>query len=229
MINEKNLGDDMIYYYSIHKKLMNETIIHKSRFITYLFPIQNAEQAEAYIEEIRKEHPKANHHCYAYVMASAQDVDIQKASDDGEPSGTAGVPMLETIKKNDLSHILAIVVRYFGGIKLGTGGLIRAYGSAVSEAIKMADIIAHADQSKFHLHIDYRQNDSFQNYITHKADVSVLEIVYTERVTYTLACNPESFEDISKACTDFLHGQLSIEPLGEFMIDIPVSLEDKTP
>ena len=216
----------MIYYYSIHKKVMNETIIQKSRFITYLFPIHTVHEAEEYLTQIRKEHPKANHHCYAYHIESKDSVGIHKANDDGEPSGTAGVPMLETLKKTSISHVLAVVVRYFGGIKLGSGGLIRAYGSAVSEAISKAQIIAHMDQIKFTVTLDYNQNDSFQNYLQTLDTVQILDTHYTQHVTYTLACLPENYSSLSQGLTNFLNGKCDITTQGSFMIDVEIPFSD---
>lgn len=216
----------MIYYYSIHKKIKNDIVINKSRFLTYLFPIDDINEAEKHIHNIRKEHPKANHHCFAYHIEGIDEVGIHKASDDGEPSGTAGIPMLETIKKTSISHILAIVVRYFGGVKLGSGGLIRAYSSSVSEAIQKADIIAHSDQVKFSIIVDYNQNDPFHNYIQKISNVNVLNIEYTECVTYTLSCSPEKYESVSQMLINFLNGKTDITHHGIFMTDIPIQLSD---
>lgn len=114
-------------YITIKEDFETEELINKSRFITYLFKVENEEEAKARIAEIKALHKTANHNCSAYTIGDQHQ--IQKANDDGEPSGTAGVPMLETLKKEDIHNVVAIVTRYFGGIKLGTGGLIRAYQS----------------------------------------------------------------------------------------------------
>lgn len=121
---------------SIKAPVIKETIIKHSRFIAFLAPVFTKDEAEAFLESVRSKHPDANHHCFAYILGD--EGIVQKAEDDGEPSKTAGVPMLETLKKNDLTNIIAVVVRYFGGIKLGAGGLIRAYGKSVSEAVDAA-------------------------------------------------------------------------------------------
>ncbi|MFW6298751.1 MAG: YigZ family protein [Bacillota bacterium] len=121
---------------SIKKTIAKELTIKHSRFIAYLAPVFTKDEAETFLNSVRSKHPDANHHCFAYILG---DEGIQqKAEDDGEPAKTAGVPMLETLKKNNLTNIIAVVVRYFGGIKLGAGGLIRAYGKSVSEALEDA-------------------------------------------------------------------------------------------
>lgn len=113
------------------KESSNTIIIKNSRFITYIYHIDNVDEVNEYLTKIKKEYPDATHHCYAYIIDS-----IRHESDDGEPSGTAGIPMLQVLEKNDLNHVLCIVVRYFGKIKLGAGGLVRAYTRSVVEAIK---------------------------------------------------------------------------------------------
>ncbi|MFW5892662.1 MAG: YigZ family protein [Bacillota bacterium] len=121
---------------SIKQPVTHETLIKHSRFIAFLAPVFTKEDAEAFIASVKAEHPDANHHCFAYILGD--EGIVQKAEDDGEPSKTAGVPMLETLKKNGLTNTVAVVVRYFGGIKLGAGGLIRAYGKSVSDALEKA-------------------------------------------------------------------------------------------
>lgn len=113
------------------KESSNTIIIKNSRFITYIYHVDNVDEVNEYLTEIKKKYPDATHHCYAYIIDS-----IRHESDDGEPSGTAGIPMLQVLEKNDLNHVLCIVVRYFGKIKLGAGGLVRAYTRSVVEAIK---------------------------------------------------------------------------------------------
>ena len=113
-----------------------EIVINKSRFIGLLIPISDVEEVPLYLEEARELYPNATHYCYAYIIDQ-----YKKASDDGEPSKTAGMPMLNVLEKNELDHVLAIVIRYFGGIKLGAGGLVRAYSQSVVETLSHADIV----------------------------------------------------------------------------------------
>ena len=126
----------LVIFMLIKDTVENTIIIQKSEFITRLFRVNNIDEVNLKLQEIRKKHYDAKHNCYAYILGDNQE--IQKASDDGEPQKTAGFPMLDVLKKNNLTNILAITTRYFGGILLGSGGLIRAYSSSVSEALKKA-------------------------------------------------------------------------------------------
>jgi len=121
---------------SILERMETEIIEKKSLFLNYIIPVRNVQQAKEEYLKIKEEHPDANHHCYAQVIGDNQEQ--QKSFDDGEPHRTAGYPMLEVLLKNDLTDILTVTVRYFGGIKLGAGGLVRAYTKSVSEALKKA-------------------------------------------------------------------------------------------
>jgi uncharacterized YigZ family protein len=112
---------------------VHETETHRSRFLCALAPCADEEEAQAFVAGVRAAHPAANHHCYAYVIGA--DAAVQRASDDGEPGGTAGAPMLQMLMRREVRYTVAVVTRYFGGVKLGAGGLIRAYGGAVGEAL----------------------------------------------------------------------------------------------
>ena len=130
----------------------NTIVIDKSKFITTLYPVETVEEINQILVTTRKKYYDATHNCYAYIIDNGN---VQKCSDDGEPSKTAGFPMLDALKKNNLTNILAITTRYFGGIKLGAGGLIRAYSSSVSAALK--DVIFYEThlQSIYQFQIDY--------------------------------------------------------------------------
>ncbi|MED4161661.1 YigZ family protein, partial [Halalkalibacterium halodurans] len=126
-------------YYTVKESGIHEISIQKSRFIAHLSRATSEEEAIEFIEQIKKEHWNATHNCSAYLIG--ENDQVQKANDDGEPSGTAGVPMLEVLKKRRLKDTVAVVTRYFGGVKLGAGGLIRAYGSAVSEGLNAIGVV----------------------------------------------------------------------------------------
>ena len=132
----------MIEYKTLAKAGSDEIIIEKSRFIGYCAPVSSEEEALEFIEKIKKKHYDATHNVFAYVVGL--DNNIQRYNDDGEPSGTAGVPILEVIKKEDLRNVVIVVTRYFGGIKLGTGGLIRAYTKGAKIALDAGIIIKKA-------------------------------------------------------------------------------------
>jgi len=134
-------------YLTIKEDGQSEIEIKKSRFICSLKRIKTEEEAKDFIQALKKEHWKANHNCSAFVLGEKND--IQRSSDDGEPSGTAGVPMLEVLKKNELINVVAVVTRYFGGTKLGAGGLIRAYSSAVSHALNEIGMWKESFKKKF--------------------------------------------------------------------------------
>ena len=121
---------------TVKENIENEIIINKSRFITLLIKINNLDEIEKNLKEIKKKYKDATHYCYAYTIGNKE-----KCSDNGEPSGTAGIPILNVLKQNDLTNILCVVIRYFGGIKLGAGGLIRAYSTSASEALNKTNIV----------------------------------------------------------------------------------------
>lgn len=168
-----NFGENMN---SIDKNIKNEIIINKSRFITCLFKINNKNDIEQLIEQIKTEYKDATHYCYAYIIDGNM-----RCSDDGEPSNTAGTPLLNVLKKNNLEHILVIVIRYFGGIKLGKGGLVRAYTKSITECLNLINIIelnnGYLIKIEFN-HSNIKQIDyilknidiikSFENIITYK-------------------------------------------------------------
>jgi len=119
---------------TIDRPYENLIEIKKSKFLTYIYPYGNVEDIESTLKDLRQKHKDATHVCYAYVVASPN---MEKCSDDGEPDGTAGKPILDVIKKNNLTDVLIVVVRYFGGIKLGAGGLVRAYSSSAGDIVKL--------------------------------------------------------------------------------------------
>lgn len=120
-------------YRTVARAGVHETEVNRSRFVCALAPAPSERDAREFVARVRAEHPAANHHCFAYVIGS--DAAVQKASDDGEPGGTAGAPMLQMLMRREMRYVAAVVTRYFGGVKLGAGGLIRAYGGAVGEAL----------------------------------------------------------------------------------------------
>ena len=169
----------------IHDIIEAEIIIDKSRFITTLYPVKNVDEVNDLLSKIRKKYYDATHNCYAYIIDNGN---IQKCSDDGEPSKTAGYPMLDVLKKNDLTNVLAITTRYFGGIKLGAGGLIRAYSSSVSTALK--DALFYTSKLLFLYEIkiaysDYSRNIDFWNTLMiHNSDFATdvtLQIAFYEQ------------------------------------------------
>ena len=140
-------------YRTIRENGIHEIEIKKSRFICHLRRVKSEEEAQVFIEEVKKEHWKATHNCSAYTIGLNDE--IQRAHDDGEPSGTAGVPMLEIFLKRELKNVAAVVTRYFGGTKLGAGGLIRAYGGAVNEAVNNIGVVERQLQQLIDVTVTY--------------------------------------------------------------------------
>ena len=144
-------------YLILKKDLSFQEEIKKSRFITYLAHVEGKEQALAYLQSIRTQHKEARHHCWAYIAAGPKDSVQIGCSDDGEPKGTAGKPMLSLLQGTHLGEIMAVVVRYSGGIKLGTGGLVRAYSNGIQQLSAQMETIEKRFYQKYRLHCDYAQ------------------------------------------------------------------------
>ena len=160
----------------VKQETINTIIIEKSKFITYLKPVKSEEEYKEYLKEIKKKHYDATHVCSALSLK-----DIKRSSDDGEPSGTAGVPMLNVLTKKGIENTCALTVRYFGGIKLGAGGLIRAYGNSVSEALDKATLLIDETYNKYQIILSYELANKVDNFLFN--NTLKLEKEYDEQVT----------------------------------------------
>ncbi|MEG0526006.1 MAG: YigZ family protein [Longicatena sp.] len=181
--------------YRLKETHIEEIDIKKSRFICYLYPVTSEEEAKAIILNIKKEHPNANHHCYAFIIGEHNE--IQRSNDDGEPSGTAGVPMLECLSKQLMQDTLAITVRYFGGIKLGAGGLIRAYSKSVSTALNEAVFTKRVQMQRYAIEFSYDLIGKFDYYFR-QHDIEVTTKEYQEQVYYEYVSKHSIDEDLSE-------------------------------
>ncbi|MBW7476564.1 YigZ family protein [Paenibacillus oenotherae] len=186
-----------------------EIIIKKSRFIGYGKPVESEAEAVAFIEEIKKLHWNATHNCSAYVVGERDE--CQKQSDDGEPSGTAGKPILEVIKNQGLKNVAIVVTRYFGGIMLGAGGLIRAYTDGAVAAIEAAEPVTYVLHREIIVDVDYTWYGKLENEL-HARGVKIGGVDFTDRVVIT--CLPEApdAERFSAWMTDVTQGQAFITP-----------------
>ncbi|QZY86277.1 YigZ family protein [Exiguobacterium acetylicum] len=194
-------------YYTVKENGFHEIIIQKSRFITYLARATTEEQAQAFISELKKKHHDANHNCSAYVIGERNE--IQKANDDGEPSGTAGVPMLEVLKKRDLRDTVVVVTRYFGGIKLGGGGLIRAYGSSVSEALNAVGVVERIEHTVVSVNVDYTWLGKLENEL--RASVHPIDqIHYLDQVQIDVLVKTADVSDFLDWMTNMTNGQANL-------------------
>lgn len=206
-------------YITIKNQHTYEEIISKSRFITYLFVVNDEAEAKQRIQEIKAKHKDANHNCSAYTIGDQHQ--IQKANDDGEPSGTAGVPMLEALKKNDVHNVVAIVTRYFGGIKLGTGGLIRAYQGGVSSAIQSIGKVEIKNALKYNVTMIYENTGKFEHSIASKPFV-VLDTIYTDKVSYIIQLVTEDKESFEEFVTESTQGTATYYIDDELMLPFDI-------
>lgn len=185
----------------------SEIVISKSRFLTYIERAETEEDAISFIDGIKKLHHNATHNCSAYIIGEHDH--IQKANDDGEPSGTAGVPMLEVLKKQGLKDTVVVVTRYFGGIKLGGGGLIRAYGKATTEGLTAAQIVERKLHHVMKVTIDYTWLGKVENEIR-SSSYSLEEIRYLEGVEIIVSVLKEEEEQFRSWITEMTNGQATI-------------------
>lgn len=166
---------------SIKQNVSAEIVEKKSKFIAHIFYVENAEEADKYIKQMKKIYNDARHNCFAYAIETGDGGIAVKYNDDGEPQGTAGAPMLRLILEQGLSNILVIVTRYFGGILLGTGGLVRAYSKAVEEALKQAEIVDKAIGIEAEIEVEYNYFDTLK-YNLQKANIKIINIEYSEKI-----------------------------------------------
>ncbi|TPR17718.1 YigZ family protein [Apilactobacillus timberlakei] len=194
-------------YLTIKTKGSNEVDIKKSRFICNIARVQNEEEANNFIESIKLENKKATHNCYAYVIG--QDDHIQRASDNGEPSGTAGVPILDAIKMIGIHNTVAVVTRYFGGIKLGAGGLIRAYSNATTKAIESVGVIEKVLQTEITINVDYKLFNQLQ-YHLNENDINIIDTQYTDKVSVIVAIDNHYIENFKQDIVNLLNNRVNM-------------------
>ena len=177
---------------TIKQEHIIENVINKSRFIAHIRPVQNEEEAKAFINEIKSSHKDATHNCSAYTVGP--EMNIQKANDDGEPSGTAGVPMLEILKKLEIHDACVVVTRYFGGIKLGGGGLIRAYSGAVRDVIYDIGRVELREAVPVTVTISYDLTGKFE-YELASTPYMLRNQFYTDKVSYQIDVVKEDYDE----------------------------------
>ncbi|ASS87120.1 YigZ family protein [Geobacillus lituanicus] len=195
-------------YYTVKGYGEHEIVIEKSRFICYVNRAETEEEAVAFIQQIKKKHWDATHNCSAYLIGEHDQ--IQKANDDGEPSGTAGVPMLEVLKKKGLKDTVAVVTRYFGGIKLGAGGLVRAYSRAVSEGLNAAGIVERRLMRVMQVTIDYSWLGKVENELRSSV-YTIKNIQYADRVTFDVLVPEDGQFSFGEWMTELTNGRADIQ------------------
>ncbi len=207
-------------YYTIKSNGQFEITIKKSRFICTLRRINSEEEAKEFIQEIKKEHWKATHNCVAYVLGENQH--IQRSNDDGEPSGTAGVPMLEVLKVKDLYNVCAVVTRYFGGIELGAGGLIRAYSNAVSETIEHIGLVKGVLQQEVQVTIDYPLHGKMTHFLENNPQYTLKETLFTDKVALLVMVDEEDVTSFEESIINLLSNQCSLSRGTTDYVEIPL-------
>ncbi|MFS0674193.1 YigZ family protein [Ornithinibacillus sp. 179-J 7C1 HS] len=207
-------------YYTVKKDGgTHEIVIQKSRFIGTIKRVETEEEAQSFIQEMKKKYHDATHNCSAYVIGEHDH--IQKANDDGEPSGTAGVPILEVLKKQNLKDTAVVVTRYFGGIKLGAGGLIRAYGSSTSEALKAVGIVKRQLMKGFSITVDYSLLGKLENELRNSEHI-LETIEYLENVAFIVYVEVGKEKAFQNWITDITNGQSTINHTNDKYIEIVV-------
>lgn len=191
-------------YYTVKDCGEHEIVIQKSRFIAYVSRAESEAEAQDFINQIKKKHWDATHNCSAYMIG--ENNQIQKANDDGEPTGTAGVPILEVLKKKQLKDTVVVITRYFGGIKLGAGGLIRAYGKATSEGINATGIVERKLMSVMHTKIDYTWLGKLENELRSSV-YNIKEIHYMDLVEIETFVEEGQTQNFVDWITELTNGQ----------------------
>ena len=195
--------------------------IKKSCFICHAKRVYSEEEARDFITAIKKEHYKATHNCSAFIIGERSE--IKRTSDDGEPSGTAGVPMLGVLENHNLTNICVVVTRYFGGIKLGAGGLIRAYAGSVALAVKEIGIIEIKEQAGIAIQMSYAQYQEYGNFLK-EHNLIELETNFTDQVDTMIYVDKEEKENIKAALVEFFNGKVTLTDQSLREVEVPVNL-----
>ena len=195
--------------------------IKKSRFICHIKRVTTEDEARNFIQAVKKEHYKATHNCSALILGERSE--MKRSSDDGEPSGTAGVPMLGVLENQQLTNVCAVVTRYFGGIKLGAGGLIRAYAGSVALAITEIGIVHIKEQLGLRLTLSYSQYQELPNFL--KANhLQEQDTSFTEQVQTTIFVDKDDKDSVIEELIELFNGKIDITDQGLRKVEVPISL-----
>ena len=195
--------------------------IKKSRFICHAKRVYSEAEARDFITAIKKEHYKATHNCSAFIVGERSE--IKRTSDDGEPSGTAGVPMLGVLENHNLTNVCVVVTRYFGGIKLGAGGLIRAYAGSVALAVKEIGIIEIKEQAGIAIQMSYAQYQEYGNFLR-EYHLMELDTNFTDQIATMIYVDKEEKENIKAALVEFFNGKITLTDQDLREVEVPVNL-----
>ncbi|MGP3684432.1 YigZ family protein [Streptomyces sp. IBSNAI002] len=199
-------------YVTVSREGVHESEINRSRFLCSLAPAATEQEAQDFVARVRKEHPTASHNCFAYVIGA--DAAVQKASDDGEPGGTAGVPMLQMLMRRDIRYAVAVVTRYYGGVKLGAGGLIRAYGGVVGEALDELGTVTRRRYRLATVTVDHQRAGKTQNDLR-STGRTVVDLRYGAAVEIEVALPEAELPAFEAWLADSTAGSATLTPGGE--------------
>ena len=185
-------------FYSIKEPAQGEITEKKSKFICNIFPVESVEEAEDKIIELRKKYHDARHNCFAYKIYREN---VERYSDDGEPSGTAGLPMITILNGKEISNVVAIVTRYFGGILLGTGGLVRAYSEALNKAVNNAEIVKKELGLEAEFEIGYDELEELKYHLKNM-NIQITNIEYLEKIKVVVLGSKDEIKKIGKGISD---------------------------
>ena len=206
-------------FITIKENSYDEFVEKKSTFITHLVRVTSEEEAREFVQKMKKKHYDATHVCSCYVVGDNNE--ITRANDDGEPSGTAGAPMLDVLVKNEIKNVCATVIRYFGGTKLGTGGLVRAYGGGVINALKNAILVERKDALEIRLELDYSLNGKIE-YEIEKTNFIVNNLEYTDKIIYTIYVMEEDYDSFQSWIANLTNGQFKILSTHEKQLEFDI-------
>ena len=206
-------------FITIKENSYDEFVEKKSTFITHLVRVTSEEEAREFIQKMTKKHYDATHVCSCYVVGDNNE--ITRANDDGEPSGTAGAPMLDVLVKNEIKNVCATVIRYFGGTKLGTGGLVRAYGGGVINALKNTTLVERKDALEIRLELDYSLNGKIE-YEIEKTNFIVNNLEYTDKIIYTIYVMEEDYDSFQSWIANLTNGQFKILSTHEKQLEFDI-------
>ena len=202
-------------YKTIREAATESIIIEKSEFIAKIAPVATSEEAAAFIDSVKAEHRRARHNCYAYTLRAGNET---RFSDDGEPQGTAGPPILDVIQKNGLRDVCIVVTRYFGGILLGKGGLTRAYSSAAAKAVASAPLKIMCDARDLKVTLEYPLYDRVLRLLP-DYEIKTVEQDFADKIVLTLLCKEEFCEVFEEKLTDVSNGQIIVEKSETYYAD----------
>ncbi len=198
-------------YLSIKKEGFSEYTEKRSVFYGYTAPVATEEEAVAFVKKIKEKHSDARHNVYAYVL---RENNIQRFSDDGEPHGTAGLPLLDTLRKQDITDCVIVVTRYFGGILLGTGGLVRAYSTAAKDAVEDGEVVTFTLFKKMEITVSYSDYQKVVYYLD-KREINHTNAEFGMNVTLVAHLLPEKYTEVESALMDMTGGKAIVENVGE--------------